>query len=52
MAVSGDGQYLYTLNSGLGTVGVYHINSDGSLTQLDDIQGLPKGVGFQGIAAL
>ena len=52
MTVSGDGQYLYTLNSGLGTIGVYHINSDGTLTQLDDIQGLPKGVGFQGIAAL
>jgi 6-phosphogluconolactonase len=52
MSISGDGQYLYTLNSGLGTIGVYHINSDGTLTQLNDIQGLPRGVGFQGIAAL
>jgi 6-phosphogluconolactonase (cycloisomerase 2 family) len=52
MSISGDGQYLYTLNSGLGTVGVFHINSDGTLTQLDDIPRLPKGVGFNGIAAL
>jgi 6-phosphogluconolactonase (cycloisomerase 2 family) len=52
MAVSGDGKYLYTLNSGTGTVGIYSINSNGTLSNPGDIEGLPKTVGFQGIAAL
>jgi 6-phosphogluconolactonase len=52
MAVSGDGNYLYTLNSGTGTVGIYSINSDGTLSNPGNIEGLPKTVGFNGIAAL
>jgi len=52
MVVSGDGKYLYTLNSGTGSVGIYSINSDGTLSNPGDIEGLPKTVGFQGIAAL
>ena len=52
MAVSGDGKYLYTLNSGAGSVGIYSINSDGTLSNPSDIEGLPKTVGFQGIAAM
>jgi 6-phosphogluconolactonase len=52
MVVSGDGNYLYTLNSGTGTVGIYSINSDGTLSNPGDIEGLPKTVGFNGIAAL
>jgi 6-phosphogluconolactonase len=52
MVVSGDGNYLYTLNSGTGSVGIYSINSDGTLSNPGDIEGLPKTVGFNGIAAL
>jgi 6-phosphogluconolactonase len=52
MVVSGDGNYLYTLNSGTGSVGIYSINSDGTLSNPSDIEGLPKTVGFNGIAAL
>ena len=52
MATSGDGKFLYTLDSGVGTVSIYSINSDGSLINLGDIDGLPKTVGFNGIAAL
>jgi 6-phosphogluconolactonase len=52
IAVSGDGKYLYSLNSGAGTIGVFAIQSDGTLNNVDEIQGLPKSVGFNGIAAL
>jgi 6-phosphogluconolactonase len=52
MAVSGDGKFLYTMDSGAGTVSIYGINSDGTLSTLGDIDGLPKTVGFNGIAAL
>lgn len=52
MSVSGDGKYLYTVNSGLGTLGVFGINSDGTLKDLGEIEGLPKSVGFNGIASL
>jgi 6-phosphogluconolactonase len=50
MAVSGNGEFLYTLNSGTGTVGIYSINSDGTLSNPSFIEGLPKTVGFNGIA--
>jgi 6-phosphogluconolactonase len=52
MAVSGNGEFLYTLNSGAGTVGIYSINSDGTLSKPSFIEGLPKTVGFNGIATL
>jgi 6-phosphogluconolactonase (cycloisomerase 2 family) len=52
MTVSGDGKYLFNLLSGSGAIGVFSINSDGTLNQLGDIEGLPKTVGFNGIAAL
>jgi 6-phosphogluconolactonase len=52
MAVSGNGEFLYTLNSGTGTVGIYSINSDGTLSNPSFIEGLPKTVGFNGIATL
>jgi 6-phosphogluconolactonase len=52
MVVSVDGKHLYTLNSGTGSVGIYSIHSDGSLSNPDTIEGLPKTVGFNGIAAL
>jgi 6-phosphogluconolactonase (cycloisomerase 2 family) len=50
MAVSGNGEFLYTLNSGTGTVGIYSINADGTLSNPSFIEGLPKAVGFNGIA--
>jgi 6-phosphogluconolactonase len=52
IAVSGDGKFVYTINSGAGSVSIYSINSNGTLNDLGDIDGLPKTVGFNGIAAL
>jgi 6-phosphogluconolactonase (cycloisomerase 2 family) len=52
MTVSGDGKYLYTLNSGTGSIGVYNINSDGTLGSPGNIEGFPSTAGFNGIAAL
>jgi 6-phosphogluconolactonase (cycloisomerase 2 family) len=52
MTISSDGKYLFNLLSGAGAIGVYTINSDGTLNQLGDIEGLPKTAGFNGIAAL
>jgi len=52
MTVGGDGKYLFTLDSGSGAVSVFDINSDGTVNQLGEIEGLPKTVGFNGIAAL
>lgn len=52
ISISGNGKYLYTLNSGAGSIGIYSINANGTLTGLGEIEGLPKTVGFNGIAAL
>ena len=52
ITVSGDGKYIFNLQSGVGEIGVFTINSDGTLNQLGDIQGLPAKAGFNGIAAL
>lgn len=52
MNISGDGKFLYTLDSGLGAVSVFSINADGTLTDFGEINGLPKSVGFNGIAVL
>jgi 6-phosphogluconolactonase (cycloisomerase 2 family) len=52
MTISVDGKYLFNLLSGAGGIGVYTINSDGTLNQLGTIEGLPKTAGFNGIAAL
>jgi 6-phosphogluconolactonase len=52
LTTSTDGKFLYTLNSGTGSIGIYRINSDGTLVGLGEIDGLPKTVGFNGIAAL
>lgn len=51
MVVSADGNYLYTLNSAAGSISVFTINKDGSLTSNDQVTGLPKNAGFNGIAA-
>jgi 6-phosphogluconolactonase (cycloisomerase 2 family) len=52
VAISGDSKFLYTLNSGAGSIGIFSINANGSLTDLGEVEGLPKTVGFNGIAAL
>ena len=52
LATSIDGKFLYTINSGAGSVSIYRINPDGTLVGFGDIDGLPKTVGFNGIAAL
>ena len=51
IAVSVDGKYIYTQNSNTGTIGVFSINSDGTLQAEQGISGLPKEVGFNGLAA-
>lgn len=52
LAVSADGQFLYSLNGGNGTIGMFAIRStDGSLTNLGVVGGLPAGAGLNGIAA-
>ena len=50
--VSSDGKYLFNLQSGVGAIGIFTINPDGTINQLGDIQGLPANSGFNGIAAL
>jgi 6-phosphogluconolactonase len=50
--VSSDSGFVYTLNSGAGTVGIFAIQNDGSLISLGEVDGLPKAAGFNGIAAL
>jgi hypothetical protein len=43
---------VFTLNSGPGTIGVFAIQSNGALRNVDEIDGLPESVGMNGIAAL
>jgi 6-phosphogluconolactonase len=52
ITVSGDGKFLYSLNATVGTVGVFAIQSNGTLTEVDEIPGFTATVGFNGIAAL
>ena len=52
IAVSGDGKYFFTQNTGTGTVSVFSINNDGTLTSQGEIDGLPPNAGFVGLAAL
>jgi DNA-binding beta-propeller fold protein YncE len=51
IAITGNGKFLYTLNSGTGTVGIFAINHDGSLTGIGDAGGLSAAAGYNGIAA-
>ena len=52
IAVSGDGKFVYSLNATVGTVGVFAIQSNGTLTEVNEIAGFTAAVGFNGIAAL
>src|ERR1700676_1458448 len=52
ITVSSDGKFLYTLNAGSGAVGMFAIQpTNGTLTNLGTIGGLPAGAGLNGIAA-
>lgn len=47
-----DGRFLYTVNAGAGSVSMFRFNqSDGSLTDLGEIEGLPEDNGAADIAA-
>ena len=52
ITVSGDSKYVFTLNSGSGAIGVFAIQPNGALSNVDEVGGLPKSVGMNGIAAL
>jgi 6-phosphogluconolactonase len=49
IVVTDSGRYLYNLNSGTHTIGAFRVQSDGSLTALPFLTGLP--VGANGLAA-
>jgi 6-phosphogluconolactonase len=51
IAVSADGNFVYTQNSSAGTIRVWSINSDGTLKEVDSISGLPGMSGTNGLAA-
>jgi len=49
MDLSDNGRFLYTLNSGTGTIGAFRVNADGSLLAVPFAPGLPAGA--NGLAA-
>jgi DNA-binding beta-propeller fold protein YncE len=51
IVISSGGKYLYTLDSGTGTVSIFGINQDGTLTSLGDAGGLSEDAGLEGMAA-
>jgi len=51
IAISADGAFLYSLNAGGGSIGIFQIESDGSLTNFGVQGGLPAASGLNGIAA-
>ena len=51
IAVSADGKFLYTLNSHGGTIGIFAIGNDGTLTNIGEASGITPLAGFNGIAA-
>jgi 6-phosphogluconolactonase (cycloisomerase 2 family) len=52
ITISGDGKFFYSLNAMVGTVGVFAIQPNGTLSEVDEIPGFTAAVGFNGIAAL
>ena len=51
LSISRNGDFLYSLEVGAGAIGQYRINSDGTLSLIGTLTGLPVVGGFQGIAA-
>ena len=52
IAVSADGNFLYSLDGEIGMISIFGIQSDGTLTNLGTVGGLQPNAGFNGIAAL
>ena len=51
LAVTADGRFLYTLNTGRGSVGMFRVRKSGRLIFLGEAGSLPIRSGLQGIAA-
>jgi 6-phosphogluconolactonase len=51
IAVSGDSKFVFTQDTAAGTIGVWSVNTDGSLKEVDLVPGLPKLSGTNGLAA-
>ena len=51
IAVSDDAKYVYTMNTGAGTVGIFAVQRDGSLKVIGQAPGLGAHSGFEGLAA-
>ena len=51
IAVSGDSKFVFTQDTAAGTIGVWSVNTDGTLKEVDLIPGLPKLSGTNGLAA-
>jgi 6-phosphogluconolactonase len=51
IVISADSKFLYSLNSGDGSIGVFGIQEDGSLINDGEVGDLSKNSGFNGIAA-
>ena len=51
IAISSDSKFLYSLNSGNGTIGVFGIQEDGTLLNVAQAEGISAKAGFNGIAA-
>jgi 6-phosphogluconolactonase (cycloisomerase 2 family) len=51
LAVTPNGKFLYTLNTGRGTVGMFRVRRSGRLVSLGEAGALPIRAGLQGIAA-
>ena len=52
IAISSDGKFVYTPNSGSGDIGIFEIEPDGTLNNLGIAGQFAKSEGFNGIAAL
>ena len=51
IAVSSDSKFLYSLNSGNGTIGIFGIQEDGTLFNVGEAAAISANAGFNGIAA-
>jgi 6-phosphogluconolactonase len=52
IAISADGKFLYSLDSEIGMISIFGIQSDGTLSNLGTVGGIPQNVGLNGIAAI
>jgi len=49
--MSRNGNFLYVMKNGTGTVGAFSVAGDGSLTAMSDTPGLVARAGYMGLAA-